>query len=103
MAPLTTKSDEKLRFFVILDSSNSLLLCYSYLIQHKARCFCATLRRMTMAYKITDKCVSCGTCAGECPVEAISAGDPIYTIDPAKCVGCGTCAGACPMEAIVEE
>ena len=56
-----------------------------------------------MAYKITDKCVSCGTCAGECPVEAISAGDPIYTIDPAKCVGCGTCAGVCPMEAIVEE
>ncbi len=55
-----------------------------------------------MAYKITDKCVACGTCAGECPVEAISAGDPTYTIDADKCVGCGTCAGACPMEAIVE-
>ncbi len=55
-----------------------------------------------MAYKITDKCVACGTCAGECPVEAIAEGNP-YTIDPAKCVSCGTCAGACPMEAIVEE
>ena len=22
-----------------------------------------------MAYVITDECVSCGTCAGECPVE----------------------------------
>ena len=28
-----------------------------------------------MAYVITDECVSCGTCAGECPVEAISEGD----------------------------
>lgn len=55
-----------------------------------------------MAYKITDKCVACGTCAGECPVEAISAGTP-YVIDPAKCVDCGTCAGACPMEAIVQD
>ena len=25
-----------------------------------------------MAYVINDSCVSCGTCAGECPVNAIS-------------------------------
>ena len=25
-----------------------------------------------MAYVITDECVSCGTCEGECPTEAIS-------------------------------
>ena len=24
-----------------------------------------------MAYVINDSCVSCGTCAGECPVNAI--------------------------------
>ena len=23
-----------------------------------------------MAYKISDDCISCGTCAGVCPVEA---------------------------------
>ena len=34
-----------------------------------------------MAYVITDECVSCGTCAGECPVEAISEGDSKYVID----------------------
>lgn len=56
----------------------------------------------TMAYKITDSCVACGTCIGECPVEAISAGD-IYVIDPDKCIDCGTCAGVCPSEAIVSE
>ena len=28
-----------------------------------------------MAYVITDTCVSCGACAGGCPVGAISEGD----------------------------
>ena len=42
-----------------------------------------------MAYKISDSFVACGTCIGECPVEAISAGD-IYVIDPSKCIDCGT-------------
>ena len=53
-----------------------------------------------MAYKITDKCVACGSCADACPVGAISAGD-IYSINPDSCVDCGTCAGVCPQEAIV--
>ena len=34
-----------------------------------------------MAYVISDSCVSCGTCAGECPVNAISQGDGQYVID----------------------
>ncbi|MBR6491299.1 MAG: 4Fe-4S binding protein [Bacteroidales bacterium] len=52
-----------------------------------------------MAYQISDKCVACGTCISECPVEAIAEG-PIYTIDPDVCVECGTCAAVCPQEAI---
>ena len=55
-----------------------------------------------MAYVITDECVSCGTCEGECPSEAISQGEDKYVIDPDVCVDCGTCAEACPTEAIVE-
>ncbi len=54
-----------------------------------------------MAHKITDLCLACGTCVPECPVEAISEGDPIYIIDPAKCTDCGACVQACPAEAIV--
>ena len=37
-----------------------------------------------MAYVISDACVSCGTCAGECPVGAISEGDGKYVIDAVR-------------------
>lgn len=55
-----------------------------------------------MAYKITDACISCGACAAECPVEAISEGEGTYVIDADKCIDCGACAGACPVDAPVE-
>ena len=55
-----------------------------------------------MAYVITDECLSCGTCEGECPVSAISEGDGKYEINADECVDCGSCAGGCPAEAIVE-
>ena len=35
-----------------------------------------------MAYVISDDCISCGTCEGECPVGAISMGADHYEIDP---------------------
>ena len=53
-----------------------------------------------MAYVINDSCVSCGTCEGECPVGAISAGDGKYEIAADTCIDCGTCAGVCPTGAI---
>ena len=42
-----------------------------------------------MARKITDSCVMCGSCAGECPVGAISQGEAQYEIDEAACIDCG--------------
>ncbi|MBQ1419253.1 MAG: 4Fe-4S binding protein [Firmicutes bacterium] len=52
-----------------------------------------------MAYVIGDACISCGACADNCPVEAISQGDGKYEIDAEKCIECGACAGTCPVEA----
>ena len=57
---------------------------------------------LDMARKITDSCVMCGSCAGECPVGAISQGEAQYEIDEAACIDCGACEGACPTGAIVE-
>jgi MinD superfamily P-loop ATPase len=55
-----------------------------------------------MAYKITDDCVSCGTCKDGCPVEAIVEKDGKFVINADDCVDCGTCKENCPSDAIVE-
>ena len=49
-----------------------------------------------MAFVINDGCVSCGACAGQCPVGAIAEGDGKFEIDAATCISCGSCAGCCP-------
>jgi ferredoxin len=59
-----------------------------------------TNNNTTMAYVISDACVSCGTCVGECPNEAIHEGPDHYVIDPNKCVDCGSCASVCPTDSI---
>jgi len=53
-----------------------------------------------MAHNISDSCVSCGVCAGECPVDAISAGSSQYEINASVCIDCGSCVGNCPVDAI---
>ena len=52
-----------------------------------------------MAYKISDDCISCGACAAQCPVSAISEGEGKYKIDSDACVECGACADTCPVGA----
>jgi ferredoxin len=62
-----------------------------------------------MAYKITDECISCGACEGECGNQAISEGETIYIIDPDRCTECvgnaelPRCAEVCPVDACVPD
>jgi len=57
-----------------------------------------------MALFINEECINCGACEPECPNTAISAGDPVYVIDPEKCTECvghadePTCISVCPVD-----
>lgn len=55
-----------------------------------------------MAFVISDRCLVCGSCAEQCPAEAIAMGEIHYEINPEKCLSCGGCKAQCPAEAIDE-
>ncbi len=54
-------------------------------------------------FVISADCISCGSCAAGCPVEAIAEGEEHYEINQDECIQCGSCVSTCPVEAINEE
>lgn len=58
---------------------------------------------------INDECIACDACVPECPVQAISEGDPLYVLDQNVCTLCEgifdepQCMPVCPTDAVVEE
>ncbi|HBM96754.1 TPA: 4Fe-4S ferredoxin [bacterium UBP9_UBA11836] len=55
-----------------------------------------------MPHVITDSCITCGSCAENCPVEAIHTadGESQYFINPEVCIDCGACKSCCGADAI---
>jgi len=54
-----------------------------------------------MAVKVdTDKCVGCGACVENCPVNALALHGDKVKVDGSSCIDCGVCVGTCPTEAL---
>ncbi len=45
-----------------------------------------------------ENCVNCKICLNNCPENAISEEEKIYTSDSEKCIGCGICEAVCPKQ-----
>ena len=46
------------------------------------------------------KCIGCGACVAECPLEALSLVDDLAVVDPNKCDNLGKCVIICPTNAL---
>jgi len=65
------------------------------------KCPSGVCKAMTQYVIDADACKSCGICAKQCPVGAISGEKKVpYVIDQDKCIKCGVCMEKCPFKAI---
>ena len=75
------------------------------------KCPAGVCKSMLSFKVVADKCIGCGKCMKNCPVDAISKTDyvapghklPSVEIDTAKCIKCGVCMGNCKFGAIIKE
>jgi NAD-dependent dihydropyrimidine dehydrogenase PreA subunit len=69
------------------------------------RCPAGVCTELISYYILPDKCVGCGICLRNCPVDAIAGGKRmVHVVDQRLCIKCGTCLDVCPdrFEAVVK-
>ncbi len=80
----------------------------AHVVEHK--CPAHVCKNMMEYYIIPEKCIGCGLCQRNCPVNCIEATDIptkipnkfVLRINPEKCVKCGSCESSCRLHAIVK-
>ena len=69
--------------------------------QHCGAKKCTDLLRFVIAQQ---KCVRCGMCSRDCPVNAIPKNEnKEYIINQAQCIKCGKCFDVCKFDAVIRE
>lgn len=53
-------------------------------------------------YYITEDCIGCGSCLGDCPQSCIDITNSQAVIMQENCLHCGNCAVICPVSAVVK-
>lgn len=47
-----------------------------------------------------SRCIGCGACVAECPVDALDLVDGLAVVNHEKCIRCGKCVRVCPVNAL---
>jgi NADP-reducing hydrogenase subunit HndC len=69
---------------------------------NQKQCRAGKCKPLTAFVIIPEKCIKCGLCAKNCPVNCISGEvkQKVFSIDQDKCVKCGNCFKVCPVKAV---
>jgi len=72
---------------------------------HEKKCVAGKCKNLLTYSIVENKCIKCGLCAKNCPVNCISgeARKTPFKIDQNKCIKCGNCFAACPVKAITNK